>query len=532
MSKIINKSTEGRRKLANGVNKVADAVKVTLGAKGRNVIIDQPSKPHITKDGVTVARNISLEDRTENMGASLIQEVAMKTVELSGDGTTTSVVLAQAMINSGLKAIEAGASPIDLKKGMEDSVTRAVHILRSLSKPIDNDETIKQIATISANNDSEIGQLIADGIAKVGKDGLISVEESQTHDTTITTVEGMKIDRGYLSPHFVLNRNKMTVELTDAFILMYDKKLSSIHELVPMLEKLTALKKSLLIIADDVDGEALSTFVVNNAKGILKVCAIRKPDFGENSRMIMDDIAVLTGGKFISEDLGMSLKSLSIDHLGKAGKITITKDSTIIVDGKGEKSKIQIKLVELEERIKNAEEPELSKVKIRLAKINNGIAVLKVGGVTDTEMKEKRDRIDDALCATKSAIDEGYVAGGGVTLLSIGKRLDVYGNADYRAGINVIKESLEAPFRQILANAGVNPNKYIKEILGHKSLFSSSEALSYGNGYNVKTDVVEDLFLAGVIDPTKVVRVALENAASIAGIFLTTECVLTEKFDK
>lgn len=521
MAKTLIFGSDGRKKLTKGVNILADAVKVTLGAKGRNVIIGNDfGSPHITKDGVTVAKSIDLEDPIENMGASLIKEVASKTVDIAGDGTTTATILAQAIINGGLKAVESGSNPMDLKRGIEKATIEVVKYLKSISKPIDNNDSLKQIATISANNDSFIGELIASAVSKVGRDGVITVEESRGHETTITVVEGMKIDRGYLSPFFITDSIKMQAELINPLVLLYSKKISSMKDILPILEKVAQTNRPLLIISEDLDGEALATLVVNKVRGNLSVCAIKSPEFGDNKRLVMEDIASLIGGTFISEQMGNKLEDATLGMLGSADKITINKDSCIIVGGKGAKEDIDSRCNLIKLQLEKSEsEYDKEKLKSRLAKMKNGVAVLSVGGITETEIKEKRDRIDDALCATRSAIEEGFVAGGGIAYLSSIQTIAVITETeDEKLGVSILKKAIESPFRQILENGGVEASAHINEIL-------KSE---YGVGFNIKTNKIEDLFDCGVIDPTKVVRVALENASSIASIFLTTECVISE----
>ena len=521
MAKNVIFGSDGRKKLTKGVNTLGDAVKVTLGAKGRNVVIGNNfGSPHITKDGVTVAKSIELEDSIENMGASLIKEVASKTVDIAGDGTTTATILAQAIINGGLKAVESGSNPMDLKKGIEKATIEVVKHLKSISKPIDDNDSLKQIATVSANNDSFIGELIADAVSKVGRDGLITVEESKGHETTITVVEGMKIDRGYLSPYFVTDSGKMQAELLNPLILLYDNKISNMKDLIPILEKSVQTNRPLLIIAEDLDGEALATLVVNKVRGTLSVCAIKSPEFGDNRKMAMEDIAYLIGGICISEEMGYKLESATLEMLGSADKITINKDSCIIVGGKGAKENIDARCNQIKYQLEKSESGYAKeKLKVRLAKLINGVAVLSIGGITETEIKEKKDRIDDALCATRSAVEEGFVAGGGIAYLSAISNLSVVTeNDDEKIGVSILKKAIESPFRQILENGGVEASAYINEIL-------KSE---YGIGFNIKTNKVENLFDCGVIDPTKVVRVALENASSIAAIFLTTECIISE----
>jgi len=521
MSKIIISGADGRKKLTNGVNILADAVKVTLGAKGRNVIIDKTyGSPHITKDGVTVARAIQLADPIENMGAALVKEVANNTVDASGDGTTTATVLTQAIINAGIKAVESGCNPMDLKKGIDKATEAVVAYIKSISKSIDNNDLLKQIASISANNDNYIGDLIAQAVNKVGRDGLITVEESRGHETTISVVEGMKIDRGYVSPHFVTDNAKNEAVLDNPLILIYDNKISVAKEILHILEQVAQQNRPLLVICEDLDGEALATLVINKLQGSLKACAIKCPDFGDNRKYTMDDIATLTGGTYISVEKGMKLETVDVSMLGSADKITISKDNCIVVGGKGDKTLIENRCNEIKSQIEAADNDyEKETLKTRLSKLNNGVAVLSIGGFTETEIKEKKDRIDDALCATRSAVEEGFVAGGGVAYLSSIKNTKVVvGNEDENRGANILFNALKIPFTQILSNGGIEASSYLVEILNGE----------YGTGFNVKTNKIENMFESGIIDPTKVVRVALENAASIASIFLTTECVISE----
>lgn len=513
--------SEGRKRALKGINAIADAVKVTLGAKGRNVIISKRYETlRITKDGVTVAKSIELEDLIENIGATLIKEVAGKTVDISGDGTTTATVLAQSIINAGVKAVESGANPMDLKRGIEKATGEVIKYLKSISKTADDNATLKQIATVSANNDEEIGKLIADAFLKVGKDGIIKVQQAKGHDTTIDIVEGMKIDRGYISHFFITNPEKQVVEMDNPYILLYDGRVVMMNDILPILEQVAKTGRPLLIIAEDLEGEALATLVVNKMQGRLKICAIKSPEFGENSKLIMEDIAALTGATFVSEQLGIKLVQATISLLGSADVVTIDKDSCLIVGGGGIKENIEVRCNSIKNEIANAgNDYAKEKHRTRLAKLKDGIAVLSIGGVTETEIKEKADRVDDALCATLSASEEGYVAGGGVAYLSAIKNIKVNPeNEDEKIGTTILLKSLESPFRQILENGGVESSAYIKEI-------SNSE---YGMGYNIKNNKIENFFETGVIDPTKVLRVALENAASIASIFLTTECIISD----
>ena len=527
MAKEIKFSTEGRDSLLKGINTLADAVKVTLGAKGRNVIIDQGNNnPIITKDGVTVAQSIFLSDPVENMGAQMIKRVASKVVEEVGDGTTTSVVLAQAIAKEGLKYVTSGYSPVDLKAGIDKAVAMVVYNLKEVSTPVGKDmDTIEHVATISANNDKEIGSLIANAMKKVTKEGVITVETSQGTDTYVDVVEGVKVDRGYLSPYFINNQEKMNVELNDPYILIYDQTISNIQSLMPVLEPVVQQGGSLLIIAEDIDGEALSTLVVNKVKGGVKVSAIRAPSFGDMRTDELEDIATLTGGTLITEDVGLTLEKFTIDMLGRADKITIDANSTIIIGGKGDKKDIKSRVKQLRSNLKI--DKESIYLKQRLARLAGGVAVLYVGAASEIEMKEKKDRIDDALEATRAAIEEGIVTGGGIALYNAGKDViedTITSNEGEDLGVKLLVKSLEAPLRQIADNAGVDG----AEVLFSVSLDNRwSEADGINNyGYNAKTGEYEDLMKAGVIDPTKVTRVALESAASVAGMLLTTECVV------
>ena len=527
MAKEIKFSTDGRDSLLKGINTLSDAVKVTLGAKGRNVIIDQGNNnPIITKDGVTVAQSIFLSNPVENMGAQMVKRVASKVVEEVGDGTTTSVVLAQAIAKEGLKYVTSGYSPVDLKAGIDKAVAMVVHNLKEASLPIGKDVgTIEHVATISANNDKEIGSLIANAMKKVTKEGVITVETSQGTDTYVDVVEGVKIDRGYLSPYFINNQEKMNVELNDPYILIYDKKVSSIQSLIPVLEPVVQQGGSLLIIAEDVDGDALSTLVVNKVKGGVKVSAIRAPSFGEMRTDELEDIATLTGGTLITEDVGLTLENFTIDMLGRADKITIDANSTIIIGGKGSKKDIKSRVKQLRANLEV--DKESIYLKQRLARMAGGVAVLYVGAASEIEMKEKKDRIDDALEATRAAIEEGIVTGGGVALYNAG--IDVIektitSNDGEALGVKLLVKSLEAPLRQIAGNAGVEGAEVMLAVSHENHWSGVDDTINYG--YNAKTDEYEDLMRAGIIDPTKVTRVALESSASVAGMLLTTECVV------
>jgi len=523
MAKEITFDTVAREKLKAGVDALANAVKVTLGPKGRNVVIDKKfGAPHITKDGVTVAKEIELADPIENMGAQMLKEVASKTADQAGDGTTTATVLAQAMVGAGLKNVASGANPMDLKRGMDKAVKAVVAELRNISREVGSDyEKIKQVATISANNDEAVGSLIADAMKKVGTEGVITVEEAKGTETDVKTVEGMQFDRGYLSPYFVTNTENMEAELENAFILIYDKKISSMKELLPVLEKTAQSGKPLLIIAEDVDGEALATLVVNKIRGALRVAAVKAPGFGDRRKAMLQDIAVLTGGTVISEETGLKLDNATLEDLGRAEKISIDKDNTTIVNGAGVKENIQARVSEIKSQIeKTTSDYDREKLQERLAKLAGGVAVLYVGAATEVEMKEKKDHVDDALHATRAAVEEGIVPGGGVALIRASAALDTLTglNDDETTGIQIVRRAIEEPLRQIVANAGGEGAVVIQKIREGKGDF----------GYNARNEQYEDLFAAGVIDPTKVSRVALENASSIAGMLLTTECVISD----
>ncbi|TDQ19546.1 chaperonin GroEL [Algoriphagus boseongensis] len=522
MAKQLFFDTNARDQLKKGVDALADAVKVTLGPKGRNVIIDKKfGAPTITKDGVSVAKEIELAEPIENMGAQLVKEVASKTADNAGDGTTTATVLAQAIFNVGIKNVAAGANPMDLKRGIDKAVAAVVTELRNNSKQISTSKEIAQVATVSANNDEEIGKMIADAMDKVGKDGVITVEEAKGTETEVKTVEGMQFDRGYLSPYFVTNTEKMEAELDHPFILIYDKKISSMKELLPVLEPVAQSGKPLLIIAEDVDGEALATLVVNKIRGALKVAAVKAPGFGDRRKAMLEDIAILTGGTVISEERGFKLENATPDMLGRAEKINIDKDNTTIVNGAGDAAAIKGRIAEIKSQIeKTTSDYDREKLQERLAKLSGGVAILYIGAATEVEMKEKKDRVDDALHATRAAVQEGVVVGGGVALVRAAAALDkVKGsNEDQDTGINIVRTAIEAPLRTIVANAGGEPSVVINKIRENKGNF----------GYNARTDQYEDLFDAGVIDPTKVTRLALENAASIAALLLTTECVVAD----
>ena len=524
MAKDIFFDIEAREKLKKGVDALADAVKVTLGPKGRNVVIGKKfGAPHITKDGVTVAKEIELEDEVENMGAQMVKEVASKTADIAGDGTTTATVLAQAIVSAGLKNVAAGANPMDLKRGIDKAVNEVVSNLKKISKEVGSDNSkIEQIATISANNDEAIGTLIAKAMKDVGKDGVITVEEAKGIETEVKTVEGMQFDRGYLSPYFVTNTEKMITEMEDPMILICEKKISSMKELMPILEPVAQSSKGLLIIAEDVDGEALGTLVVNRIRGSLKVAAVKAPGFGDRRKAMLEDIAILTGGQVISEERGMTLENTTIEMLGTAEKIEIDKDNTTIVNGKGKKSQIKARVGQIKAQIESTtSDYDREKLQERLAKLSGGVAVLYVGAPTEVEMKEKKDRVEDALAATRAAVEEGIVAGGGVALLRCIESLDKIkgSNEDEVTGISIVKRAAEEPLRQIIANAGEEGAVIVQEVKAGKKDF----------GYNARTEKFENLFKAGVIDPTKVTRIAVENAASIASMLLTTECVIADQ---
>ena len=525
MAKNIIFDNSARQKLKSGVDKLANAVKVTLGPKGRNVILDKKfGAPTITKDGVSVAREIELKDPIENMGAQLVKEVASKTADDAGDGTTTATVLTQAIFTQGLKNVAAGANPMDLKRGIDKAVAVVVENLKSQSKTISSSNEIAQVATISANNDQEIGKMIANAMDKVGKDGVITVEEAKGTETEVKTVEGMQFDRGYLSPYFVTNTEKMEAELENPYILIYDKKISAMKELLPILESVVQTGKPLVIISEDVDGEALATLVVNKIRGALKIAAVKAPGFGDRRKAMLEDIAILTGGTVVSEERGFKLENTTLEFLGTAEKINIDKDNTTIVNGAGKKEDIQGRIGQIKSQIENTtSDYDKEKLQERLAKLSGGVAILYIGAATEVEMKEKKDRVDDALHATRAAVQEGVVAGGGVALIRAVDSLGELGeiateNEDQATGINIVKLALEAPLRTIVQNAGTEGSVIIQKIREEKGDF----------GYNARSDKFENLFAAGVIDPTKVTRLALENAASIAGLLLTTECVVAD----
>lgn len=524
MAKQIYFDVEAREKLKKGVDSLANAVKVTLGPKGRNVVIGKKfGAPQVTKDGVSVAKEIELADPIENMGAQMVKEVASKTADIAGDGTTTATVLAQAIITAGLKNVAAGANPMDLKRGIDKAVISVVSDLKKISKEVGSDnDKIKQIATISANNDETIGSLIAEAMKVVGNDGVITVEEAKGTETDVKTVEGMQFDRGYLSPYFVTNTDKMIAEMEHPLILIYDKKISNMKELLPILEPVVQNGKSLIIIAEDVDGEALTTLVVNRLRGSLKIAAVKAPGFGDRRKAMLEDIAILTGGQVITEERGLTLENATLDMLGTAEKVEIDKDNTTIVNGAGQKENIQARIGQIKAQMESTtSDYDREKLQERLAKLAGGVAVLYIGAPTEVEMKEKKDRVDDALAATRAAVEEGIVPGGGVALIRAMDALDSLTgtNEDETTGIAIVKRAIEEPLRQIIANAGGEGAVIVQKVREGKADF----------GYNARTDQFQNLYEAGVIDPTKVTRIAIENAASIASMLLTTECVIADE---
>ena len=526
MAKEIKFNSDARELLKSGVDQLANAVKVTLGPKGRNVVIGKKfGAPQITKDGVTVAKEVELEDNFENAGAQLVKSVASKTGDDAGDGTTTATILTQAIVTEGLKNVTAGANPMDLKRGIDKAVAKVVdHIKASAEVVGDNYDKIEQVATVSANNDPEIGKLLADAMRKVSKDGVITIEESKTRETSIGVVEGMQFDRGYLSGYFVTDTDKMECDMENPYILIYDKKISNVKDFLPILQPAAESGRPLLVIAEDVDSEALTTLVVNRLRAGLKICAVKAPGFGDRRKAMLEDIAVLTGGVVISEEKGLSLDKATLEMLGTAKKVTISKDNTIIVDGAGEKEAIKDRVAQIKNEIAaSTSSYDKEKLQERLAKLSGGVAVLYVGANSEVEMKEKKDRVDDALCATRAAMEEGVVVGGGTTYIRAQEALkDLKGeNADEQTGINIVCRAIEEPLRQIIANAGGEGAVVVNKVREGKGDY----------GYNARKDVYEDLRAAGVIDPAKVSRVALENAASIAGMFLTTECLIVDKVE-
>ncbi len=523
MSKEIQFNTNAREHLKKGVDKLAEAVKVTLGPKGRNVLLDKKfGAPTVTKDGVTVAKEIELKDPIENMGAQLVKEVASKTADDAGDGTTTATVIAQAIFNHGIKNVAAGANPMDLKRGVEKAVSAVVEDLHAQSNAITTSEEITQVASVSANNDKEIGAMISDAMEKVGKDGVITVEEAKGTETEVKTVEGMQFDRGYLSPYFVTNTEKMEVELEEPYILIHDKKISNMKDLLPVLELVSQTGKPLLIISEDVDGEALATLVVNKIRGALKVAAVKAPGFGDRRKAMLEDIAILTGGTVVSEERGYKLENATMEYLGSADKIIIDKDNTTIVSGGGKKKDIEMRVKQLKAQVETTtSDYDKEKLQERLAKLSGGVAILYIGAATEIEMKEKKDRVDDALNATRAAIEEGVVAGGGVALIRATEKLNKIKteNEDQETGVNIVRMALEAPLRTIVENAGMEGSVVAQKVREGKGDF----------GFNANTNKYEKMIAAGVIDPTKVVRLALQNAASIAGLLLTTEAVVADE---
>ena len=523
-AKDVKFSQEARDRMLRGVDILANAVKVTLGPKGRNVVIEKSfGAPRISKDGVTVAKEIELEDKFENMGAQMVREVASKAAEQAGDGTTTATVLAQAIVREGAKSVAAGANPMDLKRGIDMAVARVVEELKSKAKKITSNDEVAQVGTISANGDAEIGKIIAEAMRKVGNDGVITVEEAKSLETELDVVEGMQFDRGYISPYFITNPDKMTVELEDPYILVHEKKLSSLQPMLPVLEAVVQTGKPLLIIAEDVEGEALATLVVNKLRGGLKVAAVKAPGFGDRRKAMLEDIAILTGGTVISEDLGIKLENVTLDMLGRAKRVTIDKENTTIVDGAGKKEDIQARASQIKVQIEETtSDYDREKLQERLAKLTGGVAVIKVGGATEVEVKERKDRVDDALNATRAAVEEGIVPGGGVALVRAASVLDTLNveNEDQKAGVNIVRRALMAPARQIFENAGEDGAVIVGKIL---------ENSQYSYGYNAQTNEYGDLIAQGVIDPVKVVRHALQDAASVAGLLITTEAMVAEK---
>jgi chaperonin GroEL len=522
-AKHVHFSSDARDRMLRGVNVLANAVKVTLGPKGRNVVIEKSyGAPRSTKDGVTVAKEIELDDRFENLGAQLIREVASKTSDKAGDGTTTATVLAQAIVVEGLKSVAAGMNPMDLKRGVEKAVVAVVASITASSRKVTTNEEIAQVGAISANGDKEVGDMIAKAMAKVGNEGVITVEEAKTLESELEVVEGMQFDRGYLSPYFITNPDKMEVELEDALVLLSEKKLSSLQPLLPLLEAVVQAARPLLIVAEDIDGEALATLVVNKLRGGLRVAAVKAPGFGDRRKAMLEDLAIVTGGQVISEDLGIKLENVTIDMLGSAKRVTISKDATTVVDGAGEKTAIDARIAQIKVQIEDTDSDyDKEKLQERLAKLAGGVAIIKVGGATEIEVKERKDRVDDALNATRAAVEEGIVPGGGVALLKAGKALDgLKGlNADQDAGIAIVRRALQAPIRQISENAGVEGSIVVGKVL---------ENASATFGFNAQTEEYVDMVQAGVIDPTKVVRTALQDAASVAGMMITTEAAIAE----
>ena len=523
-AKDVRFDTDARDRMLRGVNVLADAVKVTLGPKGRNVVIDKSfGSPRITKDGVTVAKEIELADKFENMGAQMVKEVASRTNDEAGDGTTTATVLAQAIIKDGMKAVAAGMNPMDLKRGIDLAVVKVVAAIKAASRPVKDSAEVAQVGTISANGEAEIGRQIADAMQKVGNEGVITVEENKGLETETTVVEGMQFDRGYLSPYFVTNADKMIADLDDAFILLHEKKLSSLQPMVPLLEAVIQSQRPLIIVAEDVEGEALATLVVNKLRGGLKIAAVKAPGFGDRRKAMLQDIAILTGGQVISDDLGMKLESVTIDMLGRAKKVSINKDNTTIVDGAGDKAEIEARVSQIRAQIEETtSDYDREKLQERVAKLAGGVAVIKVGGMTEVAVKERKDRVDDALNATRAAVQEGIVVGGGVALVQAGKVLEglTGANSDQNAGIAIVRRALEAPLRQIAENAGVDG-----AVVAGKVRESNDPSF----GFNAQTEEYGDMFKFGVIDPAKVTRTALEDAASVASLLITTEAMIADR---
>jgi chaperonin GroEL len=523
-AKDVKFDTDARNRMLKGVNILANAVKVTLGPKGRNVVIDKSfGAPRITKDGVSVAKEIELEDKFENMGAQMVKEVASRTNDEAGDGTTTATVLAQAIVQEGLKSVAAGMNPMDLKRGIDLATAKVVEAIKAAARPVSDSAEVAQVGTISANGEAEIGRQIADAMQKVGNEGVITVEENKGLETETTVVEGMQFDRGYLSPYFVTNADKMTADLEDCMVLLHEKKLSSLQPMVPLLESVIQSQKPLLIIAEDVEGEALATLVVNKLRGGLKIAAVKAPGFGDRRKAMLQDIAILTGGQVISEDLGMKLENVTVDMLGRAKRINISKDNTTIVDGAGNKAEIEARVTQIRAQIEEtSSDYDREKLQERVAKLAGGVAVIKVGGMTEIEVKERKDRVDDALNATRAAVQEGIVVGGGVALVQAGKTLEgLKGfNSDQDAGITIVRRALEAPLRQIAQNAGVDGAVVAGKV---------RESTDPKFGFNAQTEEYGDMFKFGVIDPAKVVRTALEDAASVAGLLITTEAMIADK---
>ena len=526
-AKDVKFGTDARNRMLNGVNILADAVKVTLGPKGRNVVLDKSfGAPRITKDGVSVAKEIELEDKFENMGAQMVKEVASRTNDEAGDGTTTATVLAQAIVREGMKSVAAGMNPMDLKRGIDAATTAVVNAIKAAARPVTDSAEVAQVGTISANGEADIGQQIADAMQRVGNEGVITVEENKGLETETVVVEGMQFDRGYLSPYFVTNPDKMTTELEDAIILLHEKKLSSLQPMVPLLEQVIQSGKPLLIVAEDVEGEALATLVVNKLRGGLKIAAVKAPGFGDRRKAMLQDLAILTGGQVISEDLGMKLESVTMDMLGSAKRVSITKDETTIVDGLGAKAEIEARVAQIRGQIEEtSSDYDREKLQERVAKLAGGVAVIRVGGMTEVEVKERKDRVDDALNATRAAVQEGVVVGGGVALVQASKVLaDLEGaNPDQTAGIKIVARAIESPLRQIAENAGVDGAVVAGKV---------RESNDSNFGFNAQTEEYGDLFAFGVIDPAKVVRTALEDAASIAGLLITTEAMVADKPEK